>query len=196
MTARLAAIAIFVSAEAAADPIQLRADALATTAAPAGLVTLQAVGDAGPGLSAEAVVWTGGGTVGDSARADVLVIALRARTPGNRASARIGRFVAALGALRPVQIDGVDGRARLAYGIDAETFGGIPVARGSFRRPRVGRAGAGLEGRRPAPHGGNHLVSPPDFARRLELAMAYFAGSHGRSRPPGTLAGGAPTIHG
>ena len=43
----------------------LRADALATTVAPAGLVTVSADGDAGPGLSAEAVVWTGSGTIGD-----------------------------------------------------------------------------------------------------------------------------------
>ena len=121
------AIVICASTRAIADPIQLRADALATTAAPAGLVTVAADGDAGPGLSAEAVVWTGAGTIGDTARADVLVIALRARTLDGRASTRIGRFVESLGALRPVQLDGAAARVVLPYRIEAEAFAGIPV---------------------------------------------------------------------
>jgi hypothetical protein len=121
------------SSHAAADPIQLRADALATTAAPAGLVTVAADGDMGPGLSAEAVVWAGGGTinstgaVGDSAHAEVLVMTLRAHTADNRVSGRIGRFIESLGALRPVQIDGAAGRVLLPHRIDIEVFAGIPV---------------------------------------------------------------------
>lgn len=128
MRTTVVAVALCASSDALADPIVLRADALAATTAPAGLVTLQADGDAGPGLSAEAMVWTGSGTLGDESRADVLVIALRARTADGRASARIGRFVETLGALRPVQIDGGAGHVRLPYRIDAELFGGIPVA--------------------------------------------------------------------
>jgi len=119
-----------VSAPAAADPLRLRADALATSGAPAGLVTLEGDADAGRNMSAEAVVWTGGGTLGDDAHADVLVIALRARTADGKESVRVGRFVETLGALRPLQIDGLAARARLPYNVDAEAYAGIPVVPG------------------------------------------------------------------
>ena len=55
---------------AAADPLRLRADALATTASPAGLLVLEADGTLRPGMSAEAVVWIAG-----------------ARTPGRTSAA-------------------------------------------------------------------------------------------------------------
>ncbi|HUJ58341.1 MAG TPA: hypothetical protein VLX92_07610 [Kofleriaceae bacterium] len=112
-----------------ADPLALRADAFASTAAPAGLLTLSADADAGHGLSAEAVVWTGQttSTAGDRAAGDVLVVALHARTRDGRATATVGRFVVSLGALRPVQIDGARGRVRLPYAIDVEAYAGIPV---------------------------------------------------------------------
>jgi hypothetical protein len=122
------AFALAAGSPALADPIALRADALATTAAPAGLVTVEADGDAGPNASAEAVVWTGSGTIGDTGHADVLVIALRAHTTDGRAAVRVGRFVETLGGLRPVQIDGAAGRLRLPQRIDVELFAGIPVA--------------------------------------------------------------------
>jgi len=112
---------------ASADPIRLRADALATTDAPAGLVTIEADGRQGADLSAEAVVWIGGGTIGDTGHSDVLVMALRARTLDGRLSGRFGRFVESLGALRPVQVDGAAGRVRLPHRIDVEVYGGIPV---------------------------------------------------------------------
>ncbi len=141
MSQALIAVAVTVTvvcttAHAAADPIQLRADALATTAAPAGLVTVSADGDAGSGVSAEAVVWTGGGTVssagavGDASHSDILVMVLRAHTADGRASGRIGRFVESLGALRPVQVDGAAGRVSLPQGMDVELFGGVPVVPG------------------------------------------------------------------
>jgi len=123
----LAIAVVFAPAIAAADPFLLRADALATTAAPAGLVSLAATADPDPRLSAEAVVWTGGGTIGDTSPANVLVMAMRARTTDGRASARIGRFVESLGALRPVQIDGAAARVRLPYQLDVDSFAGIPV---------------------------------------------------------------------
>ena len=122
------AVVALASGRAAADPLQLRADALATTAAPAGLVTLEAIGDAGPGLSAEAVVWTG--SASDQGRTDVLVMALRARTAGGRLAGRLGRFVETLGALRPIQIDGAAARARAPLGIDVEAYAGVPVTDG------------------------------------------------------------------
>ncbi len=126
----LAVAALSTSTRAAADPIRLRADAFSTTASPAGLVTLEADGGAGPGISAEAVVWTGAATVGDDARADVLVIALRTRTADGRASGRFGRFVESLGALRPVHVDGAAGRVRLPYRMEVEAYAGIPVVAG------------------------------------------------------------------
>ena len=82
----LVTAAICLSARAWADPLVLRANALATTAAPAGLVTVTADGDLGSGLTAEAVVWTGATLVGDdNTHADVLVLALRARSASTRA---------------------------------------------------------------------------------------------------------------
>ena len=129
-----AALAV-VARPAEADPLRLRADALATTASPAGLLVLDASGAAQPGLSAEAVVWLAGGAALDGtprsdARGDVLVIAIDARTPGGTASARIGRFVASLGALRPEHVDGGAVRLRLPARVDVEAVAGIPVMPG------------------------------------------------------------------
>jgi hypothetical protein len=122
------AVIALASSRTAADPLQLRADALATTAAPAGLVTLEATGDAGPGLSAEAVVWTG--SASDQGRTDVLVMVLRARTADGRAAGRLGRFVETLGALRPIQIDGAAARLRAPLGLDLDAYAGVPVTDG------------------------------------------------------------------
>src|SRR5687768_12035396 len=103
----LAALVAAGSSTANAEPLRLRGDALATTASPAGLLTLEATGSQSRELSAEAVVWMAGQPApGEDTRGDVLVIALRARDPKGRASATLGRFVASVGALRPVHIDG------------------------------------------------------------------------------------------
>ena len=128
------------TSRSAADPIVLRADALATTAAPAGLVTVEADGSAGPNVSAEAVVWTGAGTIGDQTHADVLVMALRARTADGRAGLRVGRFVESLGALRPVQVDGAAGRLRLPQRLDVELYAGVPVVASVTGEPDAGVA--------------------------------------------------------
>ena len=124
----LVVAAIAVTSGAEADPLRLRADALSTTASPAGLLTLEASGDPGPGLSAEAVVWTG--SLAEESRGDVLVIALRAHTAGGRASVRVGRFVESLGALRPIHVDGAAVRVRLPLELAAETYAGMPVVPG------------------------------------------------------------------
>jgi hypothetical protein len=128
LAAALLALAV---APAAADPLRLRADALATTQSPAGLLVLD--GDTKPTdtTSAEAIVWTAGQSLpGEQHTGDVLVIALRARTPDNRAAMRVGRFVATLGALRPVHVDGAGGRLSLPHRFDAEAYAGIPVVAG------------------------------------------------------------------
>lgn len=124
----LAAGAIALPARAASDPLQLRADALASTAAPAGLVTLEARAAESPGLSAEAVVWSG--SAGDQGHTDVLVMALRLRSADGTAGLRVGRFVESLGALRPIQIDGAAGRVRLPLRLDVEAYAGVPVEQG------------------------------------------------------------------
>jgi hypothetical protein len=112
----------------AADPVRLRADALASTRSPAGLLVLEADGAMEPGLSAEAVVWVGGIREPErEASGDVLVIAVRARDRLDRATAQLGRFVAMLGALRPTHVDGASGRVRLPKRIDVEAFAGVPV---------------------------------------------------------------------
>lgn len=121
--------------QAAADPLRLRADALATTASPAGLLVLDASGAAQPGLSAEAVVWLAGGaalpgTPGNDSHGDVLVIAVDAHTASGAAAARVGRFVAALGALRPEHVDGGAVRLRLPRQIDLQAVAGVPVMPG------------------------------------------------------------------
>jgi hypothetical protein len=126
---------LLVASAARAEPLALRADAFASTAAPAGLLTVAADGDVGPGLSAEAVVWTAqtGATAADRSDGDVLVIALHARTREGRISSTLGRFVATLGGLRPVQIDGAGARVRLPHAIDVEAYAGIPVMPGMSR---------------------------------------------------------------
>jgi hypothetical protein len=116
---------------AGADPLRLRADALATTAAPAGLLVLDASGAARPGLSAEAVVWIADGqALGEGTSGDVLVIAVDARSQDGRVAGRLGRFVSVLGALRPVHVDGGALRLRLPLRLDVELVAGVPVMPG------------------------------------------------------------------
>lgn len=108
---------------AEAQPMRLRADALATTPSPAGLVVL--TGEARPSswVGAEAVIWGGTG----SNPADALVALIRLRHPGERGDLTLGRFVIATGAVRPVHLDGGLLRAKLPAGIGLEAFGGLPV---------------------------------------------------------------------
>lgn len=130
---RLGAIAAVLAgvSTAAADPIRLRGDALATTTSPAGLLVLDADGSVRDLVSAEAVVWMANQrTPGEDVRGDVLVIAIRARTRDGKESMRIGRFVSSLGALRPVHLDGGSARVRMPYELDAEAVAGVPVVLG------------------------------------------------------------------
>ncbi len=121
-------VAALASRLASADPIRLRADALATTASPAGLLVLDAGGPVRAGLSAEAVVWMAGArTPGEDVAGDVLVIALKGQTRDGRLGGQVGRFVSTLGALRPVQVDGATLRARLPHRLDVEAVAGMPV---------------------------------------------------------------------
>ncbi len=127
---RFAFTLVLGTAAAQADPLVLTANALATTASPAGLVSVSANATPADHVSVEAVVWTGGGgnLQGDSP-ADVLVMVMRARTEGGLASIQLGRYVASLGALRPIQIDGAGGRVRLPHRLALEAYAGVPVLR-------------------------------------------------------------------
>ncbi len=146
---------------AGAEPLRLRADALAGTPSPVGLLVLEGDGELDEWLTAEGLVWLGAGAgVGERAEpgtdGDALVMALRARGLGGRAEGRLGRMVVTSGALRPLHVDGVAGRVRLPHRIDAEAFAGVPIAPGAESRSwdwvaggRVGRrlgdwGGAGL----------------------------------------------------
>lgn len=134
---RLALLALVLAARPAdAKPLRLRADALATTASPAGLLVLETDSptlENGTGtLSAEAVVWIAGSqTPGEDQAGDVLVITVEAREAKNRARARLGRFVSTLGALRATHIDGASVRLALPYSFEAEAIGGVPVMPGA-----------------------------------------------------------------
>lgn len=113
---------------AAASPLRLRADALATTAAPAGLLVLDTDIGVRPGMTAEAVVWMAAArTPGEDVAGDVLVIAVRGRSLDGRLSGRLGRFVSTLGALQPVHVDGGSVHVRLPYQLDVEAVAGMPV---------------------------------------------------------------------
>ena len=126
-----AAALLLGAASATADPLALRADALATTQAPAGLLVLDGGAQtAGSLVSAEAIVWTAASPVPGQHDGDVLVMALRAHTADGRARTTVGRFVETLGALRPLQLDGADGRIALPGQFDAEAFAGVPVVPG------------------------------------------------------------------
>jgi hypothetical protein len=111
---------------AGAQPIRLRADAVAQTegaSSPAGLIVLQGEDPVRRWIDVEGLVWAGSTPL----TGDVLVLAVRLREPHGYAEARVGRFVLATGAVHPVQIDGAHVTARAPWGSTLETFGGMPV---------------------------------------------------------------------
>jgi hypothetical protein len=149
---------------ARADPLRLRADALAETqgnASPTGLIVLQGEDASRPWVSAEGLVWAGAGAT--SLTGDVLVLSVRLREPHGYAEARAGRFVLATGAVHPVQIDGAHMTARAPWGSTVETFGGLPVV------PRFGsRAYDWLAGGRVAQKIANAMTVGVSYVQRRE----------------------------
>jgi hypothetical protein len=119
----VAAAVTFYRANLAAEPLRLRADAIAESRAPAGLVVMQGE-DRGRWIDAEALVWTG---TKNDATGDVMVLSVRLREPHGLGEVRGGRFVIATGAIRPVQIDGVSALVRAPSGTSVESFAGMPV---------------------------------------------------------------------
>jgi hypothetical protein len=121
----VAAGCVGLASVAAAQPLRLRADALAQVQSPAGLLVLEAGDRSRPWLDAEALVWTGGDE--DGGDGDAVIVAVEMRAKQRRAALRLGRQVVVAGALPATHLDGVAGRARLPYRFDLEAFGGIPV---------------------------------------------------------------------
>lgn len=140
MRTALAIALVLVAGPVRADPYRLRADALASAQAPAGLVVLQAQGSEGPFVAAEALIWLTGGVAaggvgdaeGEDIEAEALVVAVRARRAGSEA--RLGRLVVSAGGLRPQHMDGASGRVRLPRRFALEAFAGSPVAPGGEGR--------------------------------------------------------------
>jgi hypothetical protein len=106
------------------DPLLLRADALAESQPPVGLVVLQGQDKIRPWIDAEGLVWAG---AKPSVTGDVLVLTVRLREPHGFGEVRGGRFVVTTGAVRPVQIDGGWIIGRTPWGLSLEAFGGAPV---------------------------------------------------------------------
>ncbi len=121
------ALAIALAGSAHAEPLRLRADALATTASPAGLLVLEAEGEPAEGTLAEAVVWTAGIRELGDVSGDVLVATVHGKSETGRVAGRLGRFVSTIGALRPIHVDGGTAHVRLPRRFDVELVAGMPV---------------------------------------------------------------------
>jgi hypothetical protein len=135
--AALTVVALLSWVEASrADPLRLRGDALVEARSPVGLLVLHGEDRLKPWLDVETVTWLGsgglhGGGYGEPlvATGDVLTLSVRARDRASGSELRAGRMVVSMGAVRPVQIDGARGLARLFGGTTVEAFGGVPVVR-------------------------------------------------------------------
>lgn len=110
--------------QATAEPLVLRADALAESQAPVGLLVLQGQDKLRPWIDTEGLVWAG---AKPSATGDVLVLTVRLREPHGFGEVRGGRFILTTGAVRPVQMDGGWMIGRTPWGSSLEAFGGAPV---------------------------------------------------------------------
>lgn len=121
----LAILAVAALADGAqAEPYRLRADVYSSAEPGAGVIMLQGHDDERPWLDAEAVVW---GAVDEDEPGDALVMTVRVRDPKGRGELRVGRFLLATGAVRPVHLDGFSAAGRDAKWGQLEIFGGVPV---------------------------------------------------------------------
>jgi hypothetical protein len=89
-----------------------------------GLLVLRSGYRNSPLLDAEALVFIG--ATDNHLAGDVLAVSVGVREPHGYGQARIGRFILAKGAVRPVQIDGVSALGRVADS-SLEVFAGLPV---------------------------------------------------------------------
>jgi hypothetical protein len=148
----LVALSALIVSTASAEPLRLRADAVAEARAPAGLIVLQGEDKYRPWVDAEAMVWAGARAdpastlelrgLSEMRTADVMILTLRLREPHGLGELRGGRFVFATGAIRPIQVDGVSALVRSPWGTTVEAMGGIPTLPQAIPRAneRVGGA--------------------------------------------------------
>lgn len=119
------AILLLVAAQTTPATYRLRADVLAASQSPSGVIALSGQAKGEDWVSAEALVWAG---AGDEDEIDALIAAVRLVHPDGLGELRAGRILLATGALRPVHFDGVAGVLRAPWGTSFEAFAGSPVA--------------------------------------------------------------------
>ncbi|HSQ68061.1 MAG TPA: hypothetical protein VLM85_32850 [Polyangiaceae bacterium] len=163
----IAAAVEIAPARAHAEPFQLRADAFVYSqgsGSPTGYVALSGEDKLTPWAETEAVLWAGNG-----ATADALVFMVKLRHPKNWGELRLGRQIISAGAVRPIHIDGADGRVRLPTGTSFEVFGGVPVVPefqyGAYDWVAGGRAAQAL--------GRNTTIGVSYLQQRDDGALAY-----------------------
>lgn len=112
---------------AEAQPLRLRGDAFAQTPSPTGLLVLSGEDRVKPWISAEGLAWLGAGVGGETGAGDVLTLVVKLRDPTGHGEVRIGRLMATMGSVRPLQLDGASVLGRTPWGTSLEAFGGAPV---------------------------------------------------------------------
>lgn len=122
----VACAALLVSRPAVADPLRLRGEALAQTRSPVGLLVLNGEDRLHPAVDAETVTWLGI-TDAPTLAGDVLTLSVRLRDVRSGSYVRAGRMILSMGAVRPLQLDGVRAAGRVFGGTSVEAFGGVPV---------------------------------------------------------------------
>jgi hypothetical protein len=80
-----------------------------------------------PWIDADTLVFLGASE--QSPYGDVLSMNVGVREPHGYAQARLGRFLLATGAVRPIHLDGATAGLRTPFGASLELFGGAPVVR-------------------------------------------------------------------
>ncbi|MEQ9495199.1 MAG: hypothetical protein RIT81_00040 [Deltaproteobacteria bacterium] len=105
----------------AAPSYRLRADVLAASQAPSGVIALSGEAKQASWVSAEALLWAGDEEI------DALIASVRLVHPDGLGELRAGRMLLATGALRPVHFDGAAGLVRAPWGTTVEAFAGSPV---------------------------------------------------------------------
>jgi hypothetical protein len=144
MRIRLAPLLVLTIAPAAwADSFRLRGDAFLFSqtqtqqqGAP-GFIQLTGEDKLNRWVDAETVVWAGAG-----GKADALVAVVSVHDPKRWANLRIGRQIISAGAIRPMQIDGIDGHLRLPTKTTIQAFTGFPTPL-EFAYPKADWAAGG-----------------------------------------------------
>jgi hypothetical protein len=122
------ALVLFASARGAAQAgayIPVAGDLLLQGRPAEGVLVLHSGYRNSPYVDFDALVFVG--ATADAGEGDVLTVSVLLREPHGLGQARLGRFIAGMGALGPVQIDGAELTLRPFSGSHLSVFGGIPV---------------------------------------------------------------------